>query len=226
MGAAGTGAAPFALRDCSLISLATGVRVQGLRELRDQLERVDRGSIYHHFWGRMLRPHFTEPEFNNDFASWVHDELREPALAERLGVVNPADFASIDELRQELIEIVESALDAAPWLPLAGPEGQFHFVRSHVVVFDTGRRVSDPRELAAAVPRLSAGSIFYHFIDARRRTPGREDDFRAWLAGFGGEHAGLAARLAAIDPFFSTLPRLREHIGAAFAAALGEDGHE
>ena len=36
-----------------------------------------------------------------------------------------------------------------------------------------------------AVPNMSVGSIFYHFIDARRRSPEMMDDFRTWLRSYG-----------------------------------------
>jgi hypothetical protein len=62
---------PFAIKDCDLIAIATGMRAQNLRELRDRLTVVHPGCIYYHFWGGLLRPKFTDPEYNNDFAAWV-----------------------------------------------------------------------------------------------------------------------------------------------------------
>ena len=43
---------------------------------------------------------------------------------------------------------------------------------------------------------MSVGSIFYHFIDARRRTPLGRNDFSSWLMGFGDEHRELLDRIA------------------------------
>ena len=131
-------------------------------------------------------------------------------------MVNPAKFGSLEELRQELIEIIETRLDESEIVPWAKVDQQFHFLRSQVVVLDTGKRVDSPAMLKEAVPELSRESIFYHFIDARRRTPGREDDFSAWLRGFGEEYAGLRKNLASIDPYFSTLNHLREILSHVF----------
>jgi len=50
------------------------------------------GSIYHHFWGRLLQSQFDEPEYNNDFAAWVYHGLHEKALAEHLSVIDPTDY--------------------------------------------------------------------------------------------------------------------------------------
>lgn len=95
----------------------------------------------------------------------------------------------------------------------SAPVGQmFYFLRSIVVVFDTHVRVDHPHDLGAAVGAMSTGSIFYHFIDARRRTAGGLDEFRAWLELWGGEFDELRMRLAGIDPYFDALPALRQRL--------------
>ena len=64
-------ARPFFVKDCALIALATGLKAQNLKELRDQLQRVDSSSLYYHFWGGLLHAGFEEREYGNDFAEWV-----------------------------------------------------------------------------------------------------------------------------------------------------------
>jgi hypothetical protein len=59
---------------------------------------------------------------------------------------------------------------------------------------------------------MTSGSIFYHFIDSRRRTYGNIDDFSTWLYGFDGEYKDLIYQLSSIDPFFSSLTELRNQI--------------
>jgi len=212
---------PFEIRDCALVCFATGIRVQNLSELKEKLSVVDSSSIYHHFWGRLLQPQFTEPEYNNDFASWAWRALNEKALAEKLSMVNPAKFDSMEALRQELIEIIEIRLDETEIVPWAKVDQQFHFIKSQIVVLDTGRKVESPEKLKDVIPEFSRESIFYHFIDARRRTPHKEDDFSAWLRGFGDDFLDLRVRLASIDPYFSTLNHLREIIYKVFVEFFG-----
>ena len=175
---------PFAIKDCSLLAIATGIRAENLREMRDSLITVHPGSIYHHFWGALMRLRFVEPEYNNDFASWVNRALGDKTLAERLAVIDPTDF-DLETLRQNLIEIIEQRMDEIQWLAWAPPETAFRFIRSQLVIFDTRRRISTPEDFADAIPQMSLGSLFYHFIDARRRNESGEDDFRVWVAGFG-----------------------------------------
>ena len=211
----------FAVKDCALLTLATGRRAHNLRELRDHVREVAPASIYHHFWAGLLRPGFDDPEFNNDFAAWAQRALHDRALAERLGMVDPTAFADLEALRRELIEIIEERLDERELVPWARPDDQFSFINSQIVVFDTHRRLATPMELVAAVPGMSSGSIFYHFIDARRRRPDGGDDFCAWLRGWGDDHGAAIARLQEVDPFFLSLSQLRARLAGIFAAELG-----
>ena len=213
---------PFGVKDCALIALATGVRAQNLRELRDGIQKVPAASLYHHFWGRLLQPRFDEPEYNNDFAAWSYHGLHDKSLAERLSVIDPSDYDDLEGLRQELVETIETRLEESEFVPWARTDNQFHFIRSQIVVFDTRRRLKKPNELARRVRNLSAGSIFYHFIDARRRPPIRVDDFSAWLLGWGDTYADLLPRLAAIDPYFASLKELRRILADLFALYFQE----
>jgi hypothetical protein len=215
-----TASHPFAVIDCAMLSIATGVSAQNLRELRDRLRSVPASSLYFHFWGAHLRPGFDEPEYGNDFALWARHGLSDLALAERLSVIKPPSFGDLEALREELVEVVEQRLYEREIVPWAPADQEFHFLRSTLVVLDTGTRLETPEALGAALPRLSPSSLFYHFIDALRRPPEGTDDFRAWLSGFGDRYAGLIERLAEIDPYFVTLTRLGQELTQAFAAHL------
>ncbi len=217
----GTEVYPFVVKDCALIQIATGYKAQSLKDLKEYIALVDIDCVYHHFWGSLMAPAFEEPEFNNDFASWVYKELHDPLLAERLAMIDPCDYDDLEDLRQELIDIIEARIDELEYMPVAKYDKQFHFIRGFLVVFDTYRRIEDPADLAVEIPKMGAGSLFYHFIDARRRTIGRMDDFRAWLYGFGERYADLCDQLAEIDPFFTTLTDLRETLARIFKEYFG-----
>ncbi|MDY6942834.1 MAG: DUF5752 family protein [Pseudomonadota bacterium] len=203
---------PFEIRDCALISIATGNRAQNLKELRDRLLNVDSSSIYFHFWGALLRPGFESREYNNDFAEWIRHEIHDRTLAERLGVIDPSATDDLEHLRSELIDAIEERLDELRILFWTPPDRQFEFIRSQIIVFRTHRSIEKPEALKDILPRLSASSVFYHFIDAGRRTEDRSDDFSAWLGQWGDEHDELRRRLAGIDPYFISLTELREQL--------------
>jgi hypothetical protein len=208
---------PFTVRDCALITLASGIKAQTLREFHAALGRVPIDSISNHFWGRLLRPQFDEPEYNNDFASWAYHALHDKPLAERLSVVTPTDFEDLEALRQELLEVIDERLEESEFVPWARADQQFNFLQAQTVVFDTGLRFGAPQEIMPYLANLSTGSIYYHFIDARSRTPQRCDDFSAWVSGLGEEYQSLAKALCALDPYFSSLKEIRQQLVGIFA---------
>jgi len=214
--------AAFAIKDCALVALATGRKARLLQEFRSELASVDAASIYHHFWGGLLQPRFEEREYNNDFAAWVRHGIHDAVLAERLSALVPNDFPDLETLRREIIELIEIRMDEVEYLFWTRATRQFEFVRSQIVVFDTARQLQHPAELAAATRELSMSSIFYHFIDARRRTLDGRDDFSDWLAGFGDAYAPLQAQLAGIDPYFGDLGELRDELVQLFLLHTGE----
>jgi len=210
----------FAIKDCALAILATGYRAQTLGELRNVLRHVHSGCIYHHFWGTLLRPQFSDREYNNDFATWCHRSLHDNRVAERLAVIDPANYPDLEGLRQEVIEVIEERLDETEVMLFARADQQFHFARSVIVVFDTRKLLTAPVELVTALPEMSVGSVFYHFIDARRRYPVAVDDFRAWLAGLGPEYDALCAAIGEVEPYFESLHVLRARLAQLFADHL------
>jgi hypothetical protein len=206
----------FAIKDCALAAISTKKRAQNLRELGDIIRTIHPGSIYYHFWGCLLRPRFDDPEYHNDFAIWAHNGLYDEKLAERLGIIDPTNFSSMEDLRQELVEVIEERLDESELVPWSKADHQFHFLRSQVVVFDTNRRIEQPEELLKIIPSMSISSIFYHFVDARRRSPDNADDLQAWLAAFD-NYVGLREGIAEADTYFSSLNELREELTLVIA---------
>jgi hypothetical protein len=212
---------PFALTDCTLISIATGEMAHNLRELRDRLARMDDPAVtYFHFWGGLLRPHFVDPEYQNDFASWAYHDLHERRLAERLAIINPSEFDAIDDLRRKVIDVIEERMDEQDFEPHVDAEHPFFLMRFQIVIFDTRHRIQRPEQLADIIPTISLGSLFYHFIDSRRRTQSRCNDFSEWMRGWGEQYAKLAAQIAAVDPYFNSLTELRDHLHAILQSNL------
>ncbi|AOY87456.1 hypothetical protein BKP64_04265 [Marinobacter salinus] len=215
--AAETGKA-FRIKDCALVVLATGKKARMLQEFRSELANIDTASIYHHFWGGLLQPRFEEREYNNDFAAWVRHGIHDAVLAERLSALAPTSFPDLDTLRQEIKELVDTRLDEVEYLLWARATQQFEFVRSQIVVFNTEKQLQEPHELLPAIKDMSISSVFYHFIDARRRTSDGRDDFSDWLMVFGDEFTPLQEKLAGIDPYFGSLSELRDQLASVFTS--------
>ena len=214
---------PFYLKDCALIAMATGKRAQNLREVREHLRDIDLNSIYYHFWGGLLRPKFDNPEYHNDFAIWVADSLHNKVLAERLAAIDPTTFSTLEELREELIDIIEEGLNDTEFPTWSKRDDQFEFIRSQIVVFYTKIKVEEPKDLGKLLPNMSVGNIFFHFIDGRRRNEDSQDDFQNWLSGFGGIYDDLRDLIHNIDPYFSSLVQLRKELTDVFRSYFKED---
>lgn len=214
---------PFAVMDCVLLSRMSGLPpAVNLRELRDRLAICSEGVIYHHFCETWLRPTFDDPEFRNDFALWAKSGLHDRVLAERLAIIDPYEYTAIADLRQHLLELIEERLsELQPWVPMARAGLEFNFMQATTVVFDTGERIGAPKHLADAVGRMTNGSIYFHFLEARRRPPLLQDDFGAWLTTLNGGYQRLIGALSEIDIYFSSLAEIRSEIVRVLAEMRG-----
>ena len=202
---------PFEGKDCALITRMGGVPTAvNLRELRERVAVCPVECLFHHCCETQIRASFDDPEFRNDFAVWSSRQLRDRALAERLGVINPYKCDSLEQLREVLLDILDERLYEVGYQAYAPVGADFRFMRAVTVVFDSGIVLERPEDLVARLPEFSYSSIYYHFIEARRRTEGRTDDFSSWLAGFGNGPESLIQILQNIDFYYLALPELKQ----------------
>ena len=215
--------AHFEIEDCTLLMKMGGLPTAvNLRELRDRIAICSPDVIYYHFCETPLVPSFDNPDYRNDLAVWSKLHLGDRVLAERLGILDPYSFADLEELRNVILELIDERLSELPVVPAAPPGSEFYFKEATIVVFDTGERVEHPTGLAAAIARMTNGSIYFHFLEARRRAPMGIDDFSLWLGNFEGEFDHMVHALNSMDFAFYTLSELRN----ALVRALGECGGE
>ncbi len=206
----------FKVKDCALL-----VRMSGqppainLRELRERIAACSENALFHHFCEPLLRPAFDHPDYRNDFAVWVKLYLSDRVLAERLGILDPFSMGSLEELRAVTLDIIDERLSEVVAIPSAAPGDEFYFLEATTVVFDTGDRIASPRELETAIKGMTDGSIYYHFLDARRRPPVGKDDFSVWLMEEEKKNAKYIRALESIDFYFYTLSYLKEELVAA-----------
>ncbi len=207
--------APFEVRTCELVTISTGLHARTIGELRQAVSIVSEGCLHYHFWGRRLRPQTGETEYFNDFAEWIARSLRDITLAERLSAVNPEEHETLEGVRRAVLGRIDERMDEDDSLTWAKSDHPFFFIRAQMLIFPTEKRFSSVEELPDAVKTFDRGSVFYHIIDARRRTTTKEDDISSWLSGFGDETDALRRKLKSIDPFIFTLGQLREEIVSA-----------
>lgn len=212
----------FEVRSCELVTICTGIRAKTLGELREGIRAVPEGCLHYHFWGRLMRPQIGESEFDNDFAGWVAGSLHDVTLAERMSAVNPADFADLEELRGALLDLLDDRLDTEESTAWSRGDAPFFFTRAQLLVFPPHRTIARPEEFPEALRGMDRSSLFYHFIDAARRTSLHCDDVTAWLEGFGSSTEDLRKRLRRVDPYLLSLEELREYLLLAFEEGVGK----
>lgn len=200
----------FNVNDCSLITRMAGIReALNLRELEERITHCPDGCLFHHFCETVIRPTFDDPDYPNDFALWASRELGDRILAERLAVINPYKLSSLGELRQELLDVIQERLTEVEHIPWARDHG-FEFMQAVTVVFNTGIVLETLDDFIDQLPNMSLGSVYYHFVEARRRTETKQDDFTNWMKDFGEEAEPLIKSLAEIDFYYLSLRELRE----------------
>jgi hypothetical protein len=214
---------PFKIRDCTIITRMGGVDTAvNLRELRERIARCSVEVLFHHFCETHIRPTFDDPEFRNDFAIWAARQLRDRVLAERLGVINPYTFSNMEELREHVLDTLDERLSEVGFNQWVQPGRDFRFMRAATVIFETGLELLKPEDLVLAVPHISTSSVYFHFIEARRRTENYTDDFSLWLEGFGRGVEPMIESLRSIDFYFLTLPEIKESLIAALNRSVKE----
>ena len=98
---------PFVFMGCVELRQALDLHALDERELLDRVREAPPDSIFFHTYGYFLRHRPFTTAYGNDFARWAAVELRDQVLAERLAVVDPFSFPTLDELREELATIVQ-----------------------------------------------------------------------------------------------------------------------
>jgi len=204
----GVGGCTFRFNACSEIQEILGKQAEDERALAELLEEVPLDSVYFHTHSYFLRHRFIERIYPNDFAEWVGEQVRDHVLAERLSVVDPFDFKSLEALREELISILDDHLSGLASVPRAGFGTPFYFNRSRILEVPTGVETRTLREFRDAISAVDASSIYFHVFEAHLRLEREENDFSAWIRS-GLNMPDMADRIKSLNPYLGSLERLR-----------------
>lgn len=173
---------PFQFVSCMELREVLGKRATDVARLLELVEEVPSDSIYYHTHSFYLRHAYAQTLYPNDFATWAALDAHDRVLGERLGVLDPFAYLSLESLRQEIIAIIDDHLSSHPIVYRAMTGEPFNFIRSHVIETPLDRQAWTLSEFRQAVHEVEAGALYFHLCEARmRKTPGF-DDFSHWLS--------------------------------------------
>ncbi|MBI1734134.1 MAG: hypothetical protein HYR51_03070 [Candidatus Rokubacteria bacterium] len=210
---------PFQFMGCVELRQVVGRRALDERELMDRLEEVPADSIFYHAHGYFLRHRPLTTAYGNDFAAWVAVHVRDLALAERLGVINPFDFRNLEELREELVGTIDDHLARLSSVPRVEFGEPFHFQQSQIVEVALGAPASTLADFRTALAEVDASAIYVHMVEARARLGRRAGDFADWIRS-ALELPELAERIERLDTYMTSLERVRARVLALVDATL------
>jgi hypothetical protein len=216
-------AAPFVFTGCVEVRQALQRIAVDERELMDRLEEVPPGSIFYHTHGYFLRHRPITTAYGNDFAAWVAVQVRDQALSERLAVVNPFEFPTLEALREELVTVVHDHLRRLRTVPRVESGEPFHFQQSHIVEVELGPPATTLREFRDGLASVDASAIYFHMVEARARLGRRAGDFAEWIRTSLGLPE-LADRIERIDTYMTSLERVRARVLSLVDAELEREG--
>lgn len=215
---------PFAFRKVLYLVEATGRRAASLDEFLRVITVVDPRSVSYHMHREFIAHKFVHPEWPNDFAYWVTRVVGDEMLGEQLANLVVFRFRSLESLRAEVARLIGEHLLAHPKAGmLRAPHGRdLHFCVARSVVMDGTEQARDLPELIAALPKVSASSLFFHLFETRFGDAcggARQNDFAEWVEKSLGLPE-LARKLANIDPYMLSLEESRARVISVIAHEL------
>jgi len=211
----------FEFVTCNELIQILGQRADDEQELAELLAEVSLESVHYHTHGHFLRHGFVGAPYPNDFATWAAVQVRDGGLAERLAVVSPLDYPTLEGLREEILSILDDHLSHLNIVPRVIFGEPFEFMQSRIVEVPTGIRAASLAEFRAGLAIIPVNAIYFHTIESARRLGRPESDFTAWVRE-GLDLPDLAAALSRVNPYAGSLERLRSELLRFCDAALAQ----
>ncbi|HEX4840894.1 MAG TPA: DUF5752 family protein [bacterium] len=213
-----TATRPFEFVECVELREILGRTAWDERELLAGIEDVPAGSIAYHTRSYFLRSRYLAAPYPNDFATWAAIQIRDRVLGERLTVVDPFDFSDVEQLRAELVTIIDHHLTTVQTVPRADYGEPFHFMRSALIEVPTGIAVTTLRAFRDGLERVDTSAIYFHFYESHRRP---EADPLAWLQTALGRD-DVVAQVRRLNPYVTSLAGMRAQLLTACDTVLGD----
>ncbi len=201
----------FEFTGCIEIKELLGEKADNELHLMELIEEVPLDSIYYHTHSYFLRHFYLAGQYPNDFANWAVMQVRDRVLGEKLAVVTPSAGKTLDDIKGELIDIIDSHLSSIRIVPSVVYGEPFHFMKSRIIEVPTNISAVDLPSFVGTMKTVHASAIYNHIFESRLRLRKGKSDFSIWLDEVLGLD-GLARKIEMIDCYMYSLEGLREKI--------------
>ena len=201
----------FEFMGCIEIRELLGKKADNELQLLELIEEVPLDSIYYHTHSYFLRHFYLAGQYPNDFANWAVLQVRDRVLGEKLGVVTPSGNKTLEDVRAELIDIIDSHLSAIKIIPTVVYGEPFYFMESRIIEVPVGASASNLASFVEAMRTVHASAIYNHIFESRFRVKKGKSDFSIWLDEVLGMK-DLANEIEKIDCYMYSLEALRAKI--------------
>ncbi|MBT4485370.1 MAG: hypothetical protein HOC71_17025 [Candidatus Latescibacteria bacterium] len=198
----------FNFMGCIELKELLGLKANDVQKLLELVEEVPADSIYYHTHSYFLRHFYITGPYSNDFANWAVIQVRDRVLGEKLSCVTPSPNKSLEDIRFELIEIIDEHLTDQKIVPAVVYGHPFYFMKSQIIKVPTGLSAHNINEFIEALKEVDASAIYNHVFEARQRQRKGRSDFSQWIE----EEMGLLAlaeKFESVDTYMFSLEGLR-----------------
>ncbi|MGB3114276.1 MAG: DUF5752 family protein [Candidatus Omnitrophota bacterium] len=201
----------FEFIGCMELKELLGKKADDELALMELIEDVPLDSVYFHTHSYFLRPYYLAGQYPTDFANWAAIPVRDRVLGEKLASVMPSRDKTLDDIRNDLIDIIDKHLSEIKIVPSVVYGSPFYFMQSRIIEVPMGITVNDLESFTEALRTVDASAIYYHTYEARLRTRRGRNDFSIWLKDVLGLDE-LAGKVEGIDYYMYSLESLRTKI--------------
>jgi septum formation topological specificity factor MinE len=198
----------FNFMGCIEIKELLGKKANDEQKLLELIEDVPIDSIYYHTHSYFLRHFYISGPYTNDFANWAAIQARDRVLGEKLAFVSPSGNKTLEDIRAELIDVIDHHISVSRSVNFVTRGQPFYFMKSRIIEVPTGLVVSDIKEFTAALREVDASAIYNHVFEARLRDRLGRSDFSIWIEDVVGSK-GLAEKIETLDSYMYSLEALR-----------------
>ncbi|WP_338604230.1 DUF5752 family protein [Sulfolobus tengchongensis] len=184
---------PFEFYAAYYPPLYSKLKARNLKELVENIKKADKYALFYHVFHPIFSSHLIPEEYSNDFAHWIAESLGDKELAELVSDIPGVEPRTIEDIRSDLIEILEPRINEKTGLR------EFVFVSCRPIIYRTNYVANSLAEFLDMIQVIPGRSLVWHFVSRRVLGLTKRNDFSEWLdSNFG--LSDLAEALSKIDP--------------------------